>query len=192
MMIETGKKVIYTIWILCILSVGVIYLYRPELFSAERLVEFLTNFQTELLLTYTVLTFVRGFFLIPSTPFVIGGAMLFPDMLALVLFISMGGVLFSTACVYYFSDLIGFSGYLEKKFPNGTEQWKSRLQQPQALAIVVGWAFFPLVPTDLISYAGGIIKMPFRYIFIGVLIGELSLNIIYVYFGASLYHLLLG
>lgn len=191
-MIETGKKIIYSAWVICIVIICGFYLTRPELFTADALVGYLTRFQSELLISYIFLTFVRGFFLVPSTPFVIGGAILFPERLLMVLTISMAGVLFSTACIYYFSDLLGFSRYLERRFPDKTEVWKSRLQHPQALAIVTGWALFPLVPTDLISYVGGIIKMPFRYIFTGVLVGELTLNIFYVYAGSSLFHYITG
>lgn len=191
-MIETGKKIIYILWVLCVLTVGGFYIYNPTLFSAESLIGFITRFESELLVTYILLTFVRGFFLIPSTPFVIGGALLFPDRLLMVLVISMSGVLFSTACIYYFSDLLGFSQYLEKSFPEKTDTWKARLKQPKAYAVVTAWAFFPLVPTDMISYIGGIIKMPFRYVFAGVFTGELTLNIFYVYAGASLFHFLAG
>lgn len=191
-MIETGKKVIYSVWVCCLLILLGLYITRPGFFSPGTLIGFLERFESEILLTYILLTFVRGFFLVPSTPFVIGGAILFPDRLFMVLLISMAGVLFSTTCIYYFSDLLGFSRYLEKRFPEMTEIWKRRLQHPQALAVVTGWALFPLVPTDLISYVGGIIKMPFRYVFTGVLAGELTLNIFYVYAGSSLFHYITG
>ncbi|MEX2600029.1 MAG: VTT domain-containing protein [Balneolaceae bacterium] len=191
-MIETGKKIVYTVWLLSIAAVFLTYLIYPGLFTAKSLVHVLETFQTELLVVYILVTFIRGFFMIPSTPFVLGGAILFPDMLLLVLIISMAGVLFSATCIYYFSDILGFSGYLESKYPDAVAVWQERLQHPRAFAIVTGWAFFPLVPTDLICYAGGIIKMPVRFVLGGVFIGELTLNIFYVYAGSSIFTLLIG
>lgn len=189
-MIETAKKILYTGWLLSIVAVFLTYLIRPGLFTAESLVNFLETFQAEILIVYIVLTFVRGFFMIPSTPFVLGGAILFPDMLFFVLVISMAGVLFSATCIYYFSDILGFSDYLESKYPDSVNVWQERLQHPRAFAIVTGWAFFPLVPTDLICYVGGIIKMPARYVLGGVFLGELTLNIFYVYAGSSIFTML--
>lgn len=189
-MIETGKKILYAVWLLSIAAVLLTCLVWPELFTAELLVNFLATFQTEILMVYIVLTFIRGLFMIPSTPFVLGGAILFQDMLLLVLIISMAGVLFSATCVYYFSDILGFSNYLESKYPDIANVWKERLQHPGSLVLVAGWAFFPLVPTDLISYTGGIIKMPFRYVLAGVFLGELTLNIFYVYAGSSIFNML--
>ena len=65
------------------------------------------------------------------------------------------------------------------------------LQSRKSTWFVLAWSFFPLVPTDLICYVAGIVKMPFRSMFIGVFVGELTLDIFYVYFGASIFELML-
>lgn len=186
-MIKKAKIVIYSLWILLIIGALVTFALRPEVASPEYIVRLISRFSNEMLLVYIVITIGRGFFLIPSTPFVIGGAILFPDQLLLVLVISMIGVLFSATALYYFSDLLGFSKYLEKKYPKGVERWTRRLQHPRAALFVFGWAFFPFVPTDLICYVAGIVKMPYRFMFIGVFLGELTLNVFYVYFGGGIF-----
>ncbi|MCB0649929.1 MAG: VTT domain-containing protein [Saprospiraceae bacterium] len=186
-MIKKAKIVIYSLWILLIIGALLTFALRPEVASPEYIVRLISRFSNEMLLAYIVVTIGRGFFLIPSTPFVIGGAILFPDNLFLVLVISMIGVLFSATALYYFSDLLGFSKYLEKKYPKGVERWKERLQHPRAALFVLGWAFFPFVPTDLICYVAGIVKMPYRFMFIGVFLGELTLNVFYVYFGGGIF-----
>ena len=185
-MVETGKKVIYGLWLTCIAFIGLYYILHPEMFTSEFLINFIQSFKTEIFATYILLTFLRGFFLIPSTPFVIGGGLLFPEKLILILAISMAGVMFSGTCLYYFSDLLGFSKFLNKKYPSQLDRLKNLLNRPKSTFIVIAWSFFPLIPTDLICYAGGIVKMPFKYIISGVFIGELMLDIIYVYFGSSL------
>lgn len=123
----------------------------------------------------------------PSTPFVIAGALLFPDNLLLVLFISMTGIMLSATALYYFSDILGFSEYLEKRYPNKVKKWENKLQSSKATFLVLGWSFFPLVPTDIICYAAGIVKMPYKYMFIGVFFGELILTSFYIYSGTTLY-----
>jgi len=98
----------------------------------------------------------------------------------------MVGVMVSATALYYFSDMLGFSRYLESKYPKEIDKWKARLRSPKATYFVIGWSFFPLVPTDLICYVAGIVKMPYKYMFTGVFLGELTLCIFYVYFGANL------
>lgn len=186
---KTGRRVFYGLWALSILSMIVIYLFNPEVFTVSYLKDFIGTYQNSILSTYIALSLVRGFFLVPSTPFVLCGGLLFPEHLHVVLGISMFGVLVSATSLYYFSDMLGFSLYLERKYPRQIKRWKSRLQRPRASLFVLGWSFFPLVPTDLICYVAGLVKMPYRYMFIGVFIGELILNIFYIYFVTPTYSL---
>ena len=179
--IQKGKQILYGLWVLVILFFIYQYIKDPSIINPNTIVEFISFYENEMLLVYTILCLVRGFFLIPSTPFVVGGGLLFPDHKLMVLIISMIGVMSSATMLYYFSDLLGFSKYLESKSPKQILKWKNRLQKPGAIYFVTAWSFFPLVPTDLICYIGGIIKMPFKFIFFGVFVGELILNIFYVY-----------
>ncbi len=190
-MLKKGKIIAYILWTVVLICLITAYIINPEIASPKYIVAFIREFNTEMMLIYILLTLVRGFFLIPSTPFVIGGGLLFPDNLFLVLLISMIGVMLSATTLYYFSDILGFSKYLEKKFPNKISTWKSRLKSPKSTAFVTAWSFFPFVPTDLICYVSGIVKIPFKNMFIGVFIGELILDIFYVYFGASLFEMIL-
>ena len=184
--ITFGKRLFYGLWVLALLFFLIAFIKDPNIVSPEVLIRFIRRYEDTMLLVYIIVSLVRGFFLIPSTPFVIGGALLFPDQLLMVLLISMLGIMVSATSLYYFSDLLGFSQYLEKKHPKGVQTWKTRLKQPNAAFLVFGWALFPLVPTDLICYVAGIVKMPFKYLFIGVFAGEIILVVTYIYFGASI------
>lgn len=186
-MIKKAKIVIYVLWVIAILGFLGVFLVHPEVASPEFIVKKLQKFEHVLWLAYIIITIARGFFLIPSTPFVIGGAILFPESPLLVLAVSMLGVMFSATALYYFSDLLGFSKYLERKNAKAVKKWTTRLQHPNATLFVIGWAFFPFVPTDVICYVAGIVKMPYRFMFIGVFLGELVLNIFYVYFGVGFF-----
>ncbi|MFT4602287.1 MAG: putative membrane protein YdjX (TVP38/TMEM64 family), partial [Arenicella sp.] len=61
-----------------------------------------------------------------------------------------------------------------------------------AIWISMIWSFFPLVPTDLICYIAGIVKMPLRYLLIGVGLGELILVTCYVYLGSGMIEWMMG
>lgn len=189
-MLRKGKIVIYSIWILLIIGFGVVYFTYPEVSSPEYITNFIQRFSGEMLLIYTLISLIRGFFLIPSTPFVIAGGLLFPDQLFWVLLISMIGIMSSATALYYFSDLLGFSGYLNTKFPSKIEKMKSRMENSKSIFFIAGWSFFPFVPTDLICYVTGILKTPYKNVFAGVFVGEIILCTFYVYFGASIFSFL--
>jgi len=185
-MIKKGKNIAYGLWITSIIAIITCYVLYPDSFTPKACMEFLKSFKTEILLIYVLLTFIRGFFLIPSTIFVIAGAMLFPDQLFLVLIISIAGVLFSATALYFFSDALGFSKHLESKYPEQVEAWRGKLNKRGSTLLVMGWSFFPLVPTDVICYVAGIVKLPYRYMIFGVFVGELVLDVIYIFFGSSM------
>ena len=168
----------------------VLFIIDPYSFSAEGFADFISLYGDQMMIAYAVLSIIRGLFLIPSTPFIIAGAMLFPEQPLTVFIISIIGVLTGSTFVYYFSDLLGFSGKLEKKYPKQIEKWNKRLNSKWAVGLVIAWSFFPLVPTDVICYVAGVVKMKYRNLIFGVLIGELVLVYLYVYLGQGLFELI--
>lgn len=186
MTIVTLKRIVYALWIIAVLTVIITIIVNPSFFSVDNLVDFIKRFENQLMIVYVVISLLRGIFLIPSTPFVLAGIALFPDSPVFVITVSMIGILFTTVLLYYFSDLLGFSEKLQKKFPGKMEKWEQRLRSKHAVWIVTAWSFFPLVPTDLMCYVAGIVKMPIRYLLIGITIGEIVLVSCYVYMGVGL------
>ena len=189
---KIAKKVIYIIWIMIILILMILFIVSPASFSPENLAEFLYNYESSLFILYTVICIVRGFFLIPSTPFVLTGIILFPSQPWAVFTVSLLGIYVGSTAVYYFSDLLGFSQKLERKYPEKIERWHKRLNSPKASLLVIAWSFFPLVPTDVICYVAGIVKMPYKFMIAGVLIGEAVLVSLYVFYGTDLMTLFQG
>ena len=49
------------------------------------------------------------------------------------------------------------------------------------LPIIVGWSFFPVVPTDLIIYVASTLSIPLWKCLLGVLLGEGTLNAFYIF-----------
>jgi uncharacterized membrane protein YdjX (TVP38/TMEM64 family) len=56
----------------------------------------------------------------------------------------------------------------------------------RATIFVAGWSFFPLVPTDVICYVAGMMKMPFYKMMLGLFIGEMVLVTAYVCLGKGI------
>lgn len=186
------KRLINYTWLLLIVIGFISLLLRPDLFTAEAIKGYLHQFGAWILLAYILLTMVRGIFLFPSTPFVFAGALLFPEQLFLVGVISMLGILGSATLLYFFAQQMGFASYLEHKYPKKLNQMKSLLNRPSGHWWVAAWAWFPLVPTDIICYAAGLVQMRYSVMILGIFIGEVILVALYLYFGSDLCSVLLG
>lgn len=162
------------------------YIYDPSRFTAENIAEFLGRFSGVIWLIYLGFSIVRGITLLPSTPLVLAGTLLFPEQPFAVLAVSMTGILLSSTMIYFFSEYLGFNEYFEGQKPELTHKIKAKLEHPLGFLFVAGWAFFPLVPTDLICYLAGTTKMNYWKFIVAVLVGELILCICYIFFGGSL------
>ncbi len=88
--------------------------------------------------------------------------------------------------IYYFSELLGFDEYFEKKSPETVHKINAKLEHPLGFLFVAGWAFFPFVPTDLVCYLAGTTRMNFAKFIAAIFVGELTLCYCYVYLGGSL------
>ena len=143
----------------------------------------LKRYRSWALLIYFVVSAVRGCLLIPSTPFVLAGAMLFPNNQWLVFWISLIGVLSGSSIIYFFSDRLGFAEVIERKHAAALQKVRVRMESHGVL-IVILWSFFPLVPTDLVCYLAGVIRMRFLKFIVAVGIGESVLIAGYVFLGS--------
>ena len=100
---------------LSVIVIGIsAYLINPSSFTAESIATFLTEFHGPIWILYLLLSVMRGFTLLPSTPLVLAGAMLYPQQPFLVLAISLLGIVISSSMIYWFSDLLGFDEYFER------------------------------------------------------------------------------
>ena len=177
------------IWFVAILIALSCYVRNPDFFRAEELAKYIKSYHEQALYVYFIISILRGFFLIPSTPFVLAGVLLFPNHLYWVFIISMIGILFGSSIVYLFSEHLGFGETLRTKHETLYLRLYDKMQQ-HGVPIVILWSFFPAVPTDLICCIAGIIRMPFWKFFLAVLLGECILVLGYIYTGKALFSLL--
>jgi len=191
------KKAVRTIRWICIAAWIAIpaacltaYLYEPANFTAPSIAAFMLRFEGEALAVYFVLSALRGFSLLPSTPLVIAGTILFPQQPFVVLLVSMAGILLSSSMIYFFSEFLGFDDYFEDHKPELTHKIKAKLEHPLGGLFVALWAFIPFVPTDLVCYLAGTVRMDFKHFIAAVAAGELVLCCLYIFFGGGLIDLI--
>jgi len=180
------RYICLAVWLGAVIAGVGSYLLYPHLFTAENIADFLRRFGGEIWLIYLAMSALRGFSLLPSTPLVIAGTLLFPDQPFAVLAVSIVGILLSSTMIYYFSEYLGFSEYFESHKPDLTYKIKAKLEHPLGFLFVALWAFFPLVPTDLVCYLAGTTKMKYWKFIAAVMVGELILCSIYIFFGGAL------
>lgn len=173
-------------WALVIAACVGSYLMYPQAFTATNIAAFLSTFEGGIWLIYLTLSVLRGFTLLPSTPLVIAGTLLFPMQPFAVLAISITGILLSSAMIYFFSDYLGFSDFFENHKPELNHRMKTKLEHPAGFAFVALWAFFPLVPTDLVCYVAGTTRMNFFKFIAAIFAGEIVLCVIYIFSGSYL------
>ena len=132
---------------------------------------------------YMLFGCLRAFTLIPVTSLVLLGIVFFPPLPLFVL--TLAGILVSSASVYYFAEALHVDEVLRRKHAHQIDRVQ-RLLQRYGFPIIAGWAFFPLVPTDLICYLSGVVRVRITTVLAGVAIGEGAVCGIYIFLGDSL------
>ena len=132
---------------------------------------------------YLLFGCLRGFTLIPATSLVLLGIVFFPPVPLFVL--TLAGILVSSASVYYFAEALHVEEILQRRHGHQLERVQ-RLLQRHGFPIIVGWSFFPLLPTDLICYACGVVRVRITTCLAGVALGEGVICAIYIFLGDSL------
>jgi uncharacterized membrane protein YdjX (TVP38/TMEM64 family) len=135
---------------------------------------------------YLLLGAVRGFAFIPVTNLLVLAIPIFPPVPLLVL--TLIGIAISSASIYAFAGSLKLAEYFERKHAHHAERVRTALRS-NPLAIVTAWSFLPIVPTDLICYVCGVMKISLSRLMLGVLIGEGAICAVYVFAGSSLLEL---
>lgn len=129
---------------------------------------------------YLLLGAVRGFTLVPSTTLVLATLPFMPPGPLLVG--TVIGIMISSTSIYYFSAALRINERLAKKHPEQIARITDLVNRYE-LAIIIGWSFFPLAPTDLICYVCGVLRVRFWKFLLGVTLGEGAISAIYIYGG---------
>lgn len=177
---RVGQIVNY-LWVFAVLVVVVLWLRDPALFARESIAAHIESWGPWMFAGFIGISLMRGFFLVPSTPVILTGGVLFPESLSMVFMISIAGIVVSATAIYYLPGVGGYDDRLERTYPVKIARMKRLLATPYAFWIVAGWSFFPLVPTDVICYAAGLLGMPYRRLIVALLLGEVPLVLGYLF-----------
>lgn len=173
-------------WILLVAGGFYVYFSSPDFFHS--ILKYAASFSMAWAYAlYFILGSVRGITLIPSTYFIILGLFFFPPLP--LFFLTLSGILVSSAFTYFFSEWLHLDEFFEKRYHERIARIKTALQKNE-LPIIIGWSFFPFLPTDLICYVCGTLKIDFGKFMLGVLIGESATCAIYIFGGNYLLRLL--
>ena len=174
------RRVALGLWVSIVLALTAAYAINPSLLKPEVLVDTLRQSGQPVLVGYIALSVVRPFTLIPSTALIIVGALLFPRHPWFVMVSSLVGIVASAAVVYFFFEFLGIGELFERRHASRVRWLKDQTRQ-NGFWIVVAWSAFPFVPTDVICYVAGTLRMKFGKFVCGVALGELPIVGFYVH-----------
>ena len=180
------RRIALGLWVMLLLVLTVLYAVNPGLATPERLVDTLRQSGQPVLLGYIVLSVVRAFTLIPSTVLIIVGTLLFPDRPWFVMVSSLGGVVASAVLIYFFFEFLGLGELFERNHARRV-RWLEQQMNQKGFWLVVGWSAFPFVPTDVICYVAGTLRMQLGKFAAGVALGEVPIVGFYVWAGGMLF-----
>ncbi|MCJ7626819.1 MAG: VTT domain-containing protein [Longimicrobiales bacterium] len=172
------KRKTFIAWLLLVAVVLSLYLTYQDRIDVEWMRSVVHDNRFLIIPFYLLLLSVLGLAFIPSTPFAIAGVFLFDPTAAYIL--NLIGILTSSTIVFHFAGFLGLSTVFETRYPKRTEKVRKALDHKE-LPIIVGWSFFPVVPTDLIIYVASTLKIPLWKCLLGVLLGEGALNALYLF-----------
>ena len=180
------RRIALGLWVLLVVTLTVLYAVNPELLRPERLGDALRQSGQSVLLGYVVLSVVRAFTLIPSTVLIVVGALLFPDRPWFVMISALGGIVASAVLIYFFFEFLGLGEVFERRHARRV-RWLERQMNQKGFWLVVCWSAFPFVPTDVICYVAGTLRMHLGKFVAGVALGEVPIVAFYVWAGGMVF-----
>lgn len=185
----TLKHTVRIIWAATILIALGTLLARPDWFTAEHVATVLSRYPHWIWAAYLLISCLRGFTLLPSTPLVLAGTILFPEHPNAVLISSVFCIVLSSALIYLLSPVWQMDQHFK---PQKLALIREKLNHPTGSFFVLFWSFFPAVPTDAICYVAGTLRVRILPFLAAVAAGELIICSVYVYLGGSLFSSIKG
>ena len=170
---------LFTLWVT--IAIGALYLYffQREAVQGELRDALSASFWIATI-SYLLIGALRPFTLVPGT-FPILVAMPFFDPWVL-LALTLVCIAVSSSICYWFAEAIHMDEFVERKYPKHIRKLKELLQSYQ-LPIIIGWSFFLFLPTDVLCYVCGSLKINFKKFLFGIMIGEGTVYAIYIFLG---------
>ena len=170
---------LFALWVTVACGALYLYFFRREAVQAELRDALSASFWVASL-SYLLIGALRAFTLVPATfPLLI--AMPFFDPWVL-LALTIPCIAISSSICYWFAEALHLDEAVEQKYPKQIAQLK-RLLQSYQLPIIVGWSFMLFLPTDVLCYVCGSLKINYKKFLLGVILGEGTVYAIYIFLG---------
>ena len=179
---QNVRRALLATWVTVVAAALYLYFFQREFVQSE-LQGALSTSTVVASVLYVVLGSLRALTLVPATFLLFIAMPFFTPWLLLAL--TLPGIAVSSSICYFFADALRMDEVFERRYP---EQIKTltRLLQKHPLSITIGWSFMLFLPTDLICYVCGSLRINYAKFIIGVLIGEGAVYAIYIYLGSRI------
>ena len=171
---------LFVIWLLVVAGALYLYVFKRELVQGELKDALSVSFWAAAI-TYVLIGSLRAFTLVPATfPLLVAIPFFDPRVL---LALTLLCIAISSSICYWFAEVIHLDEVFERNYSAQIRTLKKILQRYQ-LPIIIGWSFLLFLPTDLLCYVCGTLKINFRKFLFGVVVGEGAVYAIYIFLGA--------
>jgi uncharacterized membrane protein YdjX (TVP38/TMEM64 family) len=183
----TRKKILFA-WVGFIAIVISFFLFNPNF--AKEVFTYLSQKNWVYLYTFIlILGILRSFTFIPVTYLIVLGLLFVPA--TPLYFLIITGIMFSSLSVYYFFEYLHIDKMLERKYHKQIETTKYYMNKYE-LPVIILWAMNPILPSDIICYVSGTLRVNVYKFALGMLIGEGSACAIYIFGGKYILNFLFG
>lgn len=183
-----NKKYILYLWIIFVVSCIVFFVFNEGLVK-----NIFYNLSGRSLSYVYILIFIlgalRGFTLIPITYLIVLGLIFVPALP--LFFIILSGVVISSLSVYYFFEYLHLDtmlGAAHQPFIKKTTYYMNKYEFP----VLVFWSMNPILPTDVICYVAGTLRVNVYKFLAGILLGEGITCAVYIFGGKFLINSIFG
>lgn len=156
-MLKKIRKYTISIWIIVLAIFWIYILNHREILDPKNFAALIQWFWSGAIIVYGLVFLFRWILLVPSTPLILVGMLLFPNSPHIVFIISMMGIIFSSLVIYRFSDLLWLDEYFEEHNHNN-KKMEYFINKYWFFAVAF-WSFFLVLPTDLVCYIAGMVRM---------------------------------
>lgn len=176
---RTVRYSLFAMWLLLVAGALYLYFFRRDFVQAELRGALSTSTVVAAIL-YLLLGSLRAFTLVPATFLLLIAMPFFSPQLLLAL--TLPGIGISSSICYFFAEALHMDEMFERRYPRQIRTLKGVLQS-HPLKITIGWSFLLFLPTDLICYVCGSLRINYAKFLAGVLIGEGTVYAIYIFLG---------
>lgn len=169
------------LWVGLILLSLSLYVFQPEYFDPRNIQKYFSTRLSEGLALYFILSTLRGFTLIPSTPLVLAGMLVFPPWPLFL--VNQLAVYTSSAIVYYMARYVRFDRFFHARYEPQIRRLTNLLHRKE-MPVIALWGFAPMVPSDLIVYVCSVLRIHVVKTLVGISIGEGAICALYIFGGS--------